>query len=71
MGKLKMENAIIGKFDGSEEPWTITVEDSHLCLNTEDRILEEIRELCNGLALSDRARAARYDKIVEILREEK
>ena len=34
---------------------------------TDDDILQEIREICNGLALSDRARAARYDKIVEVL----
>lgn len=67
MEKLKLENAVIGKFDGSEEPWKITVEAQNLSINTEKSILEEIRELCNGLALSDRARAARYDKIVEIL----
>ena len=34
---------------------------------TDDDILQEIREICKGLALSDRARAARYDKIVEVL----
>ena len=34
---------------------------------TDDEILQEIREICNGLALSDRARAMRYDKIVEVL----
>lgn len=34
---------------------------------TDDEILQEIREICNGLALSDRARALRYDKIVEVL----
>ena len=67
MEKLKLENAVFGKFDGSEEPWKITVEAHNLSINTEKSILEEIRELCNGLALSDRARAARYDKIVEIL----
>ena len=38
-------------------------------LPSDDEILQEIREICNGLALSDRARAARYDKIVEILKE--
>ena len=39
---------------------------------TEDiSTLEKIKEVCKGLALSDRARALRYDKIVEILREEK
>ena len=35
----------------------------------EENILKAIREVCSGLALSDRARAARYDKIVEILKE--
>ena len=65
--KLRMEDAIIGTFDGNEEPWRITVEANNLCLTTEDSILQEIREICNGLALSDRARAARYDKIVEVL----
>ena len=40
-------------------------------LPSDDEILQEIRSICSGLALSDRARAARYDKIVEILREEK
>ena len=38
---------------------------------TEEEILQAIRELCSGLALSERARAARYDKIVEVLKEEK
>lgn len=65
--KLSMENAVIGTFDGKEEPWRITVEANNLCLTTEDSILQEIREICKGLALSDRARAARYDKIVEVL----
>ena len=37
---------------------------------TEEEILQAIRELCSGLALSERARAARYDKIVEVLKEE-
>lgn len=69
--KLSMEDAVIGTFDGKEEPWRITVEANNICLTTEDSILQEIREICNGLALSDRARAMRYDKIVEILREEK
>lgn len=36
-------------------------------LPSDDEILQEIREICNGLALSDRARAMRYDKIVEVL----
>ena len=40
-------------------------------LPSDDEILQEIRSICSGLALSDRARALRYDKIVEILREEK
>ena len=62
-----MEDAVIGTFDGKEEPWRITVEANNLCLTTEDSILQEIREICNGLALSDRARAMRYDKIVEVL----
>ena len=31
--------------------------------------IREMREVCSGLALSDKARAARYDKIVEILKE--
>ena len=35
----------------------------------EANLLKEIREVCSGLALSNRARAARYDKIVEILKE--
>lgn len=35
---------------------------------TEEEILRAIRELCSGLALSERARAARYDKIVEVLK---
>ena len=39
-------------------------------LPSDDEILQEIRSICSGLALSDRARALRYDKIVEILREE-
>lgn len=65
--KLSMEDAVIGTFDGKEEPWRITVEANNLCLTTEDSILQEIREICKGLALSDRARAARYDKIVEVL----
>lgn len=34
---------------------------------TDDEILQEIRSICSGLALSDRARALRYDKIVEVL----
>lgn len=66
--KLRMEDALIGTLDGSEGPWRITVEANNICLTEEDSILQEIREICNGLALSDRARAARYDKIVEILK---
>lgn len=38
------------------------------CPITEADILREIREICSGLALSERARAARYDKIVEVLK---
>ena len=38
---------------------------------TEEEILQAIRELCSGLALSEMARAARYDKIVEVLKKEK
>ena len=67
MDLSSMENAVIGKFDGSEDPWKITLEAKPLCINTEESILEQIRELCNGLAFSDRARALRYDKIVEVL----
>lgn len=65
--KLSMEDAVIGTFDGKEEPWRITIEANNICLTEEDSILQEIREICKGLALSDRARAARYDKIVEVL----
>jgi len=65
--KLRMEDALIGTLDGKEEPWRITIEANDICLTEEDSILQEIREICNGLALSDRARAARYDKIVEVL----
>ena len=56
---------------------TITEQINELKMNavkvfqTDDDILQEIREICNGLALSDRARAMRYDKIVEILKGEK
>ena len=52
-----------------------TVKSSLPCMNEEvcpvsdADILREIREICNGLALSERARAARYDKIVEVLNE--
>lgn len=35
---------------------------------TEGEILQAIRELCSGLALSEKARALRYDKIVEVLK---
>jgi len=38
---------------------------------TEEEILQAIRELCSGLALSERARAARYDKIVEVLKNDR
>lgn len=48
---------------------SVTVEAENLIITEEDRILDAIREVCSGLALSDRARAARYDKIVEILKE--
>ena len=65
--KLRMEDALIGTLDGNEEPWRITIEANDICLTEEDSILQEIREICNGLALSGRARAARYDKIVEVL----
>ena len=35
---------------------------------TNSDILREIKELCQGLALSEKARALRYDKIVELLK---
>ena len=35
---------------------------------TNSDILKEIKELCQGLALSEKARASRYDKIVELLK---
>ena len=35
---------------------------------SDEEILREIKELCQGLALSDKARASRYDKIVEVLK---
>lgn len=44
------------------------------CMNEEScpvsdaDILKEIKELCQGLALSEKARALRYDKIVEVLK---
>ena len=44
------------------------------CMNEEEcpvtnvRIIKEINELCQGLALSEKARALRYDKIVEVLK---
>ena len=39
------------------------------CPVTNDvRIIKEIKELCQGLALSEKARASRYDKIVEVLK---
>lgn len=41
------------------------------CPVTNDvRIIKEIKELCQGLALSEKARALRYDKIVEVLMNE-
>ena len=53
----------------------IPIEKSSLpCMNEEscpvsdDDILKEIKELCQGLALSEKARALRYDKIVEVLK---
>ena len=46
-----------------------TIRDMRLVSAEEENLLKEIREVCSGLALSDRARAARYDKIVEILKE--
>lgn len=57
-----MENVYLS-YRATEEP--------HISINTveEENILKAIREVCSGLALSDRARAARYDKIVEILKE--
>ena len=58
-------------FDNKTEPIRVTVEAENICLTEEDHILEAIREVCSGLALSDRARAARYDKIVEILKEKR
>lgn len=73
MGKLKMDDALLfleqaGNFDSKEAPIRVTLEAKDICLTEEDSILQEIRELCSGLALSDRARAARYDKIVEVLK---
>ena len=49
----------------------IAIEKPYISINAveEENILKAIREVCSGLALSDRARAARYDKIVEILKE--
>lgn len=46
-----------------------TIRDMRVVSVEEANLLKEIREVCSGLALSDRARAARYDKIVEILKE--
>lgn len=39
------------------------------CPVSDDDIIKEIKELCQGLALSEKARALRYDKIVEVLNE--
>ena len=49
----------------------IAIEKPYISINAveEENILKAIRDVCSGLALSDRARAARYDKIVEILKE--
>ena len=47
------------------------IRDMHVVSVEEADLLKEIREVCSGLALSDRARAARYDKIVEILKEKR
>lgn len=51
----------------------IAIEKPYISINAveEENILKAIREVCSGLALSDRARAARYDKIVEILKEKR
>ena len=39
------------------------------CPVTNDvRIIKDIKELCQGLTLSEKARALRYDKIVEVLK---
>ena len=73
--KLRMENsrmfyAPVSQLSGDEvQTYSVTVEAENLMITEEDRILDAIREVCSGLALSDRARAARYDKIVEILKE--
>lgn len=40
-----------------------------VCPMSDADILKEIKELCRGLALSEKARALRYDKIVEVLNE--
>lgn len=40
-----------------------------VCPMPDADILKEIKELCQGLALSEKARASRYDKIVEVLNE--
>lgn len=48
-----------------------TIRNMRLVSAEEENLLKEIREVCSGLALSDRARAARYDKIVEILKEKR
>ena len=51
----------------------IAIEKPYISINAveEENILKAIQEVCSGLALSDRARAARYDKIVEILKEKR
>ena len=72
--KLKMENARLRyhspRLSGDDfQMCSVTVESENLMITEEDSILDAIREVCSGLALSDRARAARYDKIVEILKE--
>lgn len=70
--KMIMENAeaffgIPSMIDGNAEPIKVTIEAQDICITKDDSILQEIREICSGLALSDRARALRYDKIVEVL----
>ena len=74
MAEIKIhDNADLSRFKSAyldvsafEEP---TIRDMRVVSVEEADLLKEIREVCSGLALSDRARAARYDKIVEILKE--
>jgi len=57
----------------SSDP-SYAVKSSIPCMNEEEcpvtnvRIIKEIKELCQGLALSEKARASRYDKIMEVLK---